>query len=348
MPNEATQTATVQPTPGTATATPAPAAPVVAQTTAPTQGTATATPTPASAKAPDVAAAASAPAASTDTATPAAAPAVEQPKAEPAKPAVDEVAQSLGALNREIRAAKAEREKVKSDAAKMADKLALGEQHAKARDALKAKDYVTALKALDPELSVDEAILTLIDQAKALDAQPLSQADIERITVAKIEEQQRIAAENEAKAQTARVELATANYVAACAAEFNPETFPLIAALGVSKEKIQEFTEAAWQRDRSIPTPADTLKHFEAEFERKLKMRGYSKAEIAEAKAEAQAAAATPTQPAKPVATAPIADTKGAAAEPTKGKHETIKEYDARIKAQLRALKDQRGVSTTR
>jgi len=31
-----------------------------------------------------------------------------------------------------------------------------------------------------------------------------------------------------------------------------------------------------------------------------------------------------------------------------KGKNETIKEYDARIKAQLRALKDQRGVSTTR
>jgi chromosome segregation protein len=239
---------------------------------------------------------------------------------------VDDIAASLAALNRETRAARAARERAESELAKVGDKVTQAEQLAAVRESMKAKDYVAALKALDPDLSVDEAILTLLEQAKATDAQPLSQADIERIALAKVEAHQK-AAQAAAEAETkARVDQASASYVGACAAEFQAAAgeFALIGALGVSADKIRDYATECYQRDRSVPSPAETLRHFEAQYESALKRAGYSRAQIAEMKTGAQPTPAAATTPAAPapaagaIVGAAASDTGGAPSTPAK------------------------------
>jgi hypothetical protein len=241
-----------------------------------------------------------------------------------ATPEADEIAASLAALNRETRAARAAREKAEQEVAKLGDKVTQAEQLGKVRDSLKAKDVVGALRALDPDLNVDEAILTLLEQAKAADAQPLSQADIEKIAVAKFEEQQKAAAAAAEAENKAKIERANASYVDACGAEFQAAAgeFKLIGVLGVSKEKILEYTTQCWQKDRSVPFAVDTLKHFEAQYEEDLKRAGYTRAQIAQVAAGVQPTAA-PAPVAAPAATGAIvgaaaSDTGGAPSTPAK------------------------------
>jgi hypothetical protein len=258
-------------------------------------------------------------------------PAKVEPPAETPPPApaaeVDDIAASLAALNRETRAARAAKERAEAELAKVGDKVTQAEQLGKVRESMKAKDYVSALKALDPDLSVDEAILTLLEQAKATDAQPLSQADIERIAVAKFEEQQKSAQAAAEAENTARIKQANVSYANACAAEFEAAAgeFALIGALGVGDDKISEYATECYQRDRSVPSPIETLRHFEAQYEASLKRAGYTKAQIAEVKAGGQPTpAATPTAPAvdAPAAGAIVgaaaSDTGGAPSTPAK------------------------------
>lgn len=268
------------------------------------------------------------------------------------KPEADEIAASLAELNREIRAAKAERERAKGELAKVADRVAVADHMDKVKAAIKARDFVTALKSIDPDLSVDEAILTLLEQAKATDAQPLTQADIERITAAKIEEQKkadaervRLEQEQAIKAQAEKLESATKTYLVACGKEQETGAFPLVNAHSTSEEQVEALEKMIrrhateeYARSKEVPSPKATLEWLERKLEADMKAAGYTKAEIDEAKGD----------PAKPLQTAPVPDTKGGTREPTKQeKRESMAEYDKRIKAQLRALKAN-GAAATR
>jgi hypothetical protein len=250
--------------------------------------------------------------------------AAKAPKTETpaATPEADEIAASLAALNRETRAARAAREKAEQEVAKLGDKVTQAEQLGKVRDSLKAKDVVGALRALDPDLNVDEAILTLLEQAKAADAQPLSQADIEKIAVAKFEEQQKAAAAAADAENKAKIERASASYVAACGEEFTAAAgeFKLIGALGVSDEKIIEYSKECWQKDRSVPSPTETLRHFETQYEESLKRAGYTRAQIAQVAAGVQPTAAPVAAPAATgaIVGAAASDTGGAPSTPAK------------------------------
>jgi hypothetical protein len=285
-------------------------------------------------KAPISAAAAAAVAATTDATKDAAKFAEakpEPPKVDPA-PAVDtakndaeasDIAKALADLNRETRSARGAREKAETELAKLGEKVVAAEKWEKATGLLKGKNYIEGLKALDPDLSVDDAILTLIAQADAQDAKPLSQADIERIAAEKYAAEKKSDEEKAAAANAQKLTQAQQSYVNACAQEFSPEKFPLVAALGVSDAQINEFAEASFAADRSVPLAEDALAHFEKQFEARLKKAGWTKAEIAAAKQEQIAAATQADAPAaKPASGAIVgvaaSDTGGAPGIPEK------------------------------
>ena len=309
----------------------------------PTEATATVESAPAAEATP---AAPTAPAEGAPAATPdAVPPPVEAPKER------DEIAESLAALNRELRSAKSERDKYKGESAKLAERVTLAEVTEKASAAIKSKDFVTALRTLDPDLSVDEAIVTLLEQAAALDQKPMSQADIEKMVAAKIEadkkesEEKAKAAEEAAKRANAdALELSTRNYLVAVGAEQQTGAFPLVNAHSTTEEEVEALekmirrhTQERFAESREIPTPRQSLEWLERKFEADLKAVGYTKAQIAEIKADAAA-----DGKAKATGTVPTADTLGAAPPPPeKGKRESMKEYDARVKAQFRALRQQ-------
>lgn len=262
----------------------------------------------------------------------------------------DEIAAALANLNREVRAARAAKENHEKELARVGDKVAAAERLEKARAALKSKDYISALTELDPEANVDEAILTLIDQAKAKDAQPLSQEQIQALARKEFEAQQKAAQEKKEAADKAIMERSTDMYMDACDREFSSDKFPLIAQWGLSREEVEKYTLDKFKSERVIPSPEDTLKHFESRHEAKVTAAGYTKAQIAamkEGATPAEAVAANPTKAQTP--TAPVSDTRGAVSEPSKTeKRETMKEYDARIKAQLRAMRGQGGATASR
>lgn len=273
--------------------------------------------------------------------------------AEPAAPAApkapedDPIANAMAELNKMRREVAKAKDTVAAREKEHADKIALAETMGKARAAVASKDFATALQLLAGEgFDLDEASVLLIEQANARDAKPLTQADIERIAAEKVKAERDAAHAAETAKRTAEFEQSKQLYGTACVDAFkaDPTKFPLLASRGIDGDRVIEWalSQAAKNGNRVAPTPGEALAHFEAQyvaqFEREAKAMGYTKAEIAAAKAEVAASAGKPAG-----AAVPIPDTRGAPTErkTTEG-HESIAEMTKRHKAELLAASQMR------
>jgi len=263
--------------------------------------------------------------------------AVAAPPAAPPKPAVperDEVADTLAQLNRQMRETTKIKDSYQAKERSMSERLALADRAEKVKTAIAEKRYLDTILAADETVNPDEAAVLLMKQTETRDAKPMTREEIERITTEKMKEAEdkATAAAQAKKAQD--FENAKDLYGSSCAAEFsaNAAKYPLVGALGIDGPKLIEWAIKQTEKNGSAPSPAATLKHFEDEREAALLKAGWTKAEIA----------AIATDPIKAPPTAPTADTRGAASEALpKTKRETMQEYDARVKAQMRSLRAQ-------
>jgi hypothetical protein len=272
-------------------------------------------------------------------ATPVATEATPAQPAEASKtPQSDPIADAMAEINKMRREVSAKKDGLVSREKQLADKLALADTMDQVRAAVASKDYAGALQMLAGEgFNLDEASVLLFDQANAKDAKPLTQADVERIASEKAKAEREAAEKASSDQQAAALEQSKQEYVASCVQVLraNQSRFPLVARRGVSDEELFEWVLPS-VRGGVAPTIDEALAHFEAQyvrdFEAEAKAMGYTRAEIAAAKADAAADAKSPA------AAVPVPDTRGTATErKTEGQAESIAEMTRRHKAELKA-----------